>query len=76
MSLVRADPPRTVKALYFLQGFASGFQTLDDNTEIVYQISEFYQTRLTVTGMTTWLWHHLAPTDHVTSIGRGLGVRG
>jgi dTDP-4-dehydrorhamnose 3,5-epimerase len=30
------------KALYVPKGFAHGFQTLDDNTEIVYQISEFY----------------------------------
>jgi dTDP-4-dehydrorhamnose 3,5-epimerase len=30
------------KALYVPKGFVHGFQTLDDNTEIVYQISEFY----------------------------------
>jgi dTDP-4-dehydrorhamnose 3,5-epimerase len=30
------------KALYVPKGFAHGFQTLEDNTEIVYQISEFY----------------------------------
>jgi dTDP-4-dehydrorhamnose 3,5-epimerase len=30
------------KALYVPKGFAHGFQTLADNTEIVYQISEFY----------------------------------
>jgi dTDP-4-dehydrorhamnose 3,5-epimerase len=30
------------KALYVPMGFAHGFQTLDDNAEIVYQISEFY----------------------------------
>jgi dTDP-4-dehydrorhamnose 3,5-epimerase len=30
------------KALYVPKGFAHGFQTLDDNAEIVYQISEFY----------------------------------
>jgi dTDP-4-dehydrorhamnose 3,5-epimerase len=29
-------------ALYVPKGFAHGFQTLDDNAEIVYQISEFY----------------------------------
>jgi dTDP-4-dehydrorhamnose 3,5-epimerase len=29
-------------ALYVPKGFAHGFQTLADNTEIVYQISEFY----------------------------------
>jgi dTDP-4-dehydrorhamnose 3,5-epimerase len=30
------------RALYVPKGFAHGFQTLADNTEIVYQISEFY----------------------------------
>jgi dTDP-4-dehydrorhamnose 3,5-epimerase len=30
------------KALYVPKGFAHGFQTLTDNAEIVYQISEFY----------------------------------
>lgn len=30
------------KALYIPEGFAHGFQTLSDNTEILYQISEFY----------------------------------
>ena len=30
------------KAIYLPKGFAHGFQTLADNTEIVYQISEFY----------------------------------
>jgi dTDP-4-dehydrorhamnose 3,5-epimerase len=30
------------KAIYAPKGFAHGFQTLADNTEIVYQISEFY----------------------------------
>jgi dTDP-4-dehydrorhamnose 3,5-epimerase len=30
------------KALYVPKGFAHGFQTLADNVEIVYQISEFY----------------------------------
>jgi len=30
------------KALYVPKGFAHGFQTLKDNTEILYQMSEFY----------------------------------
>lgn len=30
------------KMLYLPAGFAHGFQTLDDNTELFYQMSEFY----------------------------------
>jgi dTDP-4-dehydrorhamnose 3,5-epimerase len=30
------------KALYVPKGFAHGFQTLEDDTEVFYQISEFY----------------------------------
>lgn len=31
------------KMLYVPQGFAHGFQTLEDNSEIFYQMSEFYK---------------------------------
>ncbi len=30
------------KMLYVPEGFAHGFQTVEDNTEVFYQISEFY----------------------------------
>lgn len=30
------------KMLYVPQGFAHGFQTLEDDTEVFYQMSEFY----------------------------------
>jgi len=30
------------KQLYVPEGFAHGFQTLEDDTEVLYQISEFY----------------------------------
>ena len=33
---------KNCKAIYIPKGFAHGFQTLEDNTEISYQISEFY----------------------------------
>ena len=34
--------PRNYKMLYVPEGFAHGFLTLEDNTEVFYQMSEFY----------------------------------
>jgi dTDP-4-dehydrorhamnose 3,5-epimerase len=34
--------PENRRALYIPEGFAHGFQTLSDNTEVFYQMSEFY----------------------------------
>jgi dTDP-4-dehydrorhamnose 3,5-epimerase len=33
---------KNYKMLYIPEGFAHGFQTLEDNTEVFYQMSEFY----------------------------------
>ena len=33
---------RNRKMLYVPEGFANGFQTLEDDTEVLYQMSEFY----------------------------------
>jgi dTDP-4-dehydrorhamnose 3,5-epimerase len=33
---------KNYKMLYVPEGFAHGFQTLEDNSEIIYQVSEFY----------------------------------
>ena len=35
-------PGRASRMLYIPEGFAHGFQTLEDDTELFYQISEFY----------------------------------
>lgn len=40
MSVVLTD--KNYKALYVPEGFAHGFQTLEDDTEVLYQMSEFY----------------------------------
>ncbi|MCB2359371.1 dTDP-4-dehydrorhamnose 3,5-epimerase [Clostridium estertheticum] len=34
--------PENRKMIYVPRGFAHGFQTLEDNTEVFYQMSEFY----------------------------------
>ncbi len=39
-SIILSDKNR--KMLYIPEGFAHGFQTLEDNTEVFYQMSEFY----------------------------------
>ncbi len=31
------------RMIYIPEGFAHGFQTIEDNTEVFYQMSEFYQ---------------------------------
>ncbi len=36
------------RAIYIPERFAHGFQTLEDNTEVFYQISEFYAPELSV----------------------------
>ena len=37
-----SSPPTTAGSLYIPEGFAHGFQTLDDHTEVFYQMAEFY----------------------------------
>ncbi len=39
---LRAAPGRVASMLYVPEGFAHGFQTLEDDTELLYQMSEFY----------------------------------
>jgi dTDP-4-dehydrorhamnose 3,5-epimerase len=40
---LRAEPGRPSRMLYVPEGFAHGFLTLEDNTEVFYQMSEFYE---------------------------------
>jgi dTDP-4-dehydrorhamnose 3,5-epimerase len=39
---LRAEPGQPSRMLYVPEGFAHGFLTLEDDTEVVYQMSEFY----------------------------------
>jgi dTDP-4-dehydrorhamnose 3,5-epimerase len=39
---LRAEPGRPSKMLYVPEGFAHGFLTLQDDTEVLYQMSEFF----------------------------------
>src|SRR5262249_48742460 len=42
---LRAEPGRASRMLYIPEGFAHGFLTLEDNTEVFYQMSQFYEPR-------------------------------
>jgi dTDP-4-dehydrorhamnose 3,5-epimerase len=37
-----ADPSRPLRMIFVPKGFAHGFQTLEDDTEVFYQMSEFH----------------------------------
>jgi dTDP-4-dehydrorhamnose 3,5-epimerase len=39
---LRAEPGRPATMVYIPPGFAHGFQTLEDDTEVLYQMSEFH----------------------------------
>ena len=39
---LRADTGQPSRMLYVPEGFAHGFLTLEDDTEVFYQMSEFY----------------------------------
>ena len=39
---LRADPGQPSRMVYVPEGFAHGFQTLEDDTEVFYQMSEFF----------------------------------
>ena len=39
---LRGEPIQASRMLYVPEGFAHGFQTLEDDTEVFYQMSEFY----------------------------------
>ncbi len=42
---LRAEPGRPSDMVYAPSGFAHGFLTLEDDTEVIYQMSEFYAPR-------------------------------
>lgn len=39
---LRAEPGKPTRMVHVPEGFAHGFQTLEDDTEVFYQMSEFY----------------------------------
>ncbi len=43
VELRAAEPGQVARGLYIPEGFAHGFQTLKDDTEIFYQMSQFYE---------------------------------
>jgi dTDP-4-dehydrorhamnose 3,5-epimerase len=40
---LRTEPGRPSRMLYVPEGFAHGFLTLEDDTEVFYQMSEFHE---------------------------------
>jgi dTDP-4-dehydrorhamnose 3,5-epimerase len=41
-AVLRAEPGRPSRLMYLPEGIAHGFLTLEDDTEVFYQMSEFY----------------------------------